>query len=365
MVAVGSIGAGGGSVAWVDARGCLRVGPRSAGAEPGPACYGRGGTEPAVTDALVALGLIDPQSFLGGRFVLDGERAVAALGRLGRAAGLDAEAAARGVHRLACEQMTLAVKALLVERGLDPRRFAFLCYGGCGPLFGASIARALGLARVVVPALSAVFSAFGAATAEVRRETTRTLFGPLPADPAEVAACFAALEDEVRAAMRAEGLADDRVTVARECDLRFHRQTWEVTVPLPTLRPEAVERLDEAFRTRYAALYGRGALAAGSAIDLVNCRAIAVGRVPRPALEPVPPGPVDARPAVRGARAAWLPGVETGRARVPVLDGERLRPGMSFAGPALVERRDTTILVPPGDRATVDGLGSLVVELSP
>src|SRR5438132_1522452 len=129
MVAVDSIGAGGGSIAWVDARGVLAVGPRSAGADPGPACYARGGSEPAVTDALVALGLLDPGNFLGGRLVLDGESAVAALGRLGRAVGLDAEGTARGVYRLAHEQMTLAVKGLLVERGLDPRRFTLLCYG--------------------------------------------------------------------------------------------------------------------------------------------------------------------------------------------------------------------------------------------
>src|SRR5439155_1721172 len=142
MVAVSSVGAGGGSIAWQDARGMLRVGPRSAGADPGPACYGRGGQEPAVTDALVALGLLDPGNFLGGRLVLDGESAVAALGRLGRAVGLDAEGTARGVYRLSHEQMTLAVKGLLVERGLDPRRFTLLCYGGCGPLFGAPTARA-------------------------------------------------------------------------------------------------------------------------------------------------------------------------------------------------------------------------------
>src|SRR5262249_28580167 len=154
MVAVDSIGAGGGSVAWVDARGCLRVGPRSAGADPGPACYCRGGREPAVTDALVALGLVDPRHFLGGRMVLDDERAVAALGEVGRALGLDADATARGVYTLACEQMTLAVKGLLVERGLDPRRFAFLCYGGRGPGFGGAIARRVRVRRLAAPAPS-------------------------------------------------------------------------------------------------------------------------------------------------------------------------------------------------------------------
>jgi N-methylhydantoinase A len=359
MVAVGSIGAGGGSIAWRDARGMLRVGPRSAGAEPGPACYGRGGTEPAVTDALVALGLLDPRNFLGGALVLDDEGAVAALGRLGRTLGLDPDATARGVYRLACEQMTLAVKGLLVERGLDPRRFAFVCYGGGGGLFAARIARALAIGRVVVPALAAVFSAFGAATADVRREAVRTLFARLPVEPAAVRACVDALRAEVVAALAGEGITPAQTTWRVEADLRFHRQTWEVTVPLEV---EAVDRLGDAFRARYVELYGSGALAGGAGIDLVNCRVIGVASVPRPGATPGPLGAPDARPALAGARAVWLPGGDDGRVRVPVYDGERLLPGMAFAGPALVERRDTTILVPAGDRAAVDGAGSLTIE---
>ena len=347
MVAVDSIGAGGGSIAWRDARGMLRVGPRSAGAEPGPACYGRGGEEPTVTDALVALGLIDPRHFLGGRVLLDGESAVAALGRLGRETGLDAEGAARGVYRLAGEQMTLAVRALLVERGLDPRRFAFVCYGGCGPLFATPIARALGIRHVVVPALAAVFSAFGAATAAARREVVRTLFRPLPVAPGDVAACFAELEAEI-------GPLADGVRLAREVDLRFRGQTWEVTVPL-------ADDLESAFRGRYAELYGRGALAHGAGIDLVNCRLIATGAS---RATPVAPGlgAADPEPARRGARAAWLPG-GTAPMRTPVYDGERVTPGMLVAGPALVERRDTTILLGADDRARVEPFGDLVVEV--
>jgi len=357
-VAVGSIGAGGGSVGWRDARGLLRVGPRSVGADPGPACYGRGGSEPALTDALVALGLIDPQNFLGGRMVLDGEGAVAAVARLGRAVGLEAAATARGMYRLALEEMRLAVHGLLVERGLDPRRFAFLCYGGCGPLFGAPVARALALGRVIVPALAAVFSAVGAATADVRREAACTVFRPLPADGAELAACFATLEAELGAALAAEGLAAERVSFSRQVDLRFRRQTWEVTVPFVD-----AGRLGDAFRARYAELYGTGALAAAAPIDLVNCRVIATARLPRPALAPAPLGPTDASPAQRGVRTVWLPGGEDGRP-VALYDGERLAPGMAFTGPALVERRDTTILVLAGDGAHVDAWGSLVIEVS-
>ena len=358
-VAIDSIGAGGGSVAWVDARGVLCVGPRSVGADPGPACYGRGGTEPAVTDALVALGLLDPHNFLGGRVPLDGESAVAALGRVGRTLGYDAEQTARGVYRLAGEHMALAIKGLLVERGLDPRRFTFLCYGGCGALFGTAIARVLGIRRVVVPALAAVFSAYGAATADRRHEAVQTVFRSLPADPGELAACFAALEGRVRDAMALAGVPPSAVSLAREVDLRFHRQTWEVTVPLPS----DVDALGDAFRARYAALYGSGALALGAPIDLVNCRVIGIGRRERPAVVGAPAAATDAAAARRGTRLAWLPGRADGRTPTALYDGEVLRPDMTFAGPALVERRDTTILVGADERAAVDAAGSVVIEV--
>ena len=357
-VAVASIGAGGGSLGWRDVRGLLRVGPRSAGADPGPACYGRGGTEPALTDALVALGLLDPGNFLGGRMRLDGEGAVAALARLGRSLGLDTIATARGMYRLALEEIGLAVHGLLVERGLDPRRFAFICYGGCGPLFGASMARRLGLRRVIVPALAAVFSALGAATADVRREVTRSVLRPLPADGADLAARFTALEAEVGGMLAAECPATEPASFRREADLRFRGQTCEVSVPFVD-----ADGIRNAFRTRYAELYGSGALAAAAPVELVNCRVIGTARLPRPALAPAPLGPADASPARRGARAAWLDGGPETRA-VAVYDGEGLRPGMALTGPALIERRDTTILVPPGDGAVVDGWGSLVIEVA-
>jgi N-methylhydantoinase A len=363
MVAVRSIGAGGGSVASADARGVLAVGPESVGADPGPACYGRGGNVPAVTDALVALGLIDPRNFLGGRFLLDAESAIAALGRLGAQVGIDAEATACGVYRLACEQMMLAVKGLLVERGLDPRRFTLFIYGGCGPLFGAPIAHALGIGRVVVPGLSAVFSAYGAATADVRRELVRSVLWPLPVKAADLAATFAALEAELRQTMQAEGVGAERFSLEREVDMCFRKQTWEVTLPLPTLDSLGTERLEPAFRARYAELYGVGALSTTSAIELVNCRVIGRGRVPRPVQVEAPSVGVDPAPALRGARTTWLPGAGAARLRVPVYDGERLASGMTIGGPALIERRDTTMLVPSGDRAQVDGLGSLVIEV--
>jgi N-methylhydantoinase A len=338
----------------------LRVGPRSAGAEPGPACYGRGGAEPAVTDALVVLGLIDPYNFLGGRLPLADESAIAAVARLAHSVGLGAEEAAVGMYRLACEGMTLAVKGLLIERGLDPRRFAFVCYGGCGPLFAVSIARTLGIGKVFVPGLASVFSAYGAATADVRREAVRTVLRPLPVEPGALEGWFAALESEVTAAMQREGIPREQVTIAREADLRFRRQTWEVTVAVPAAGAD----LATAFRERYAVLYGRGALAASADIDLVNCRVTALARPPRPVEASLPLGPSNAGPARRANRQVWLPEGHGGRVQVAIYDGEQLAPGMAFAGPALVERRDTTILVGAHDRAQIDGAGSLLIEVS-
>jgi N-methylhydantoinase A/oxoprolinase/acetone carboxylase beta subunit len=162
--------------------------------------------------------------------------------------------------------------------------------------------------------------------------------------------------------MAEEGVSPERIRLAHEVDLRFHRQTWEVSVPLAALDAASVDGLADAFRERYAALYGRGALAQGAGIDLVNCRLIASGAVPRPHDAPAALGPADAGAARRGARAAWMPGA-SGRAPVAVYDGERLAPGMTLVGPAVIDRRDTTILVPGGDRAFVDTAGSLVIEV--
>ncbi|HUE39192.1 MAG TPA: hydantoinase/oxoprolinase family protein, partial [Candidatus Binatia bacterium] len=232
-VDVSSIGAGGGSLAWIDSRGMLQVGPRSAGADPGPVCYARGGDTPTLTDALVLLGYIDPNHFLGGRMRLDAGAAAQAMRTLGGRLGLDGPTAAAGVYRIALENMTLATRGLLAEKGHDPREFALLSYGGAGSLFTAPIARELGVREVIVPRWASVFSAFGAAGADVRRDRARTVLAKLPFDPAGLERTFAELESEVRAQIRAQ--VDPRVPIeiVREGDLRFVRQNWGVTVALP------------------------------------------------------------------------------------------------------------------------------------
>jgi N-methylhydantoinase A len=372
MVDVSSIGAGGGSIAWLDEREMLRVGPRSAGADPGPACYGKGGGAPTITDALVVLGLIDPAYFLGGRIALDGEAAAAALGRVAGPLGLGVTAAAVGVYRLALEQMLGAIKALLVEKGLDPRRFTLLSYGGCAALFTAAIARELGIPRVVVPRLASVFSATGAATADVRRDLSRTCFRAMPVPPGVLRDVFEALGEDVRLALATEGVPPARIEIVHEADLRFRKQQWEVTVPVPAepITADTVRRLERDFLLRYEALYGRGTALAAAGIDLVNCRAVGIGRLPElTAAAPSGASGPGGRPRAKGRRrlvaldggaGAPAAGAAT-ELFVEVWDGEAVGAGMTVDGPALVERRDTTIYVPPGMRAATDAEASWVI----
>jgi N-methylhydantoinase A len=377
MVDVNSIGAGGGSIAWIDDRGMLRVGPRSAGANPGPAAYGKGGTEATITDALVVLGLLDPAYFLGGRITLAADRAVEAVGRLGSALGMDEAAAAFGIYRVALEQMRAAIKTLLVDKGLDPRRFTLMSYGGCGGLFAAAIAAELGIPRVVVPRLASVFSAYGAATADVRRDLARSHLAAMPAKPAALAGVFDELTAAVRTAVIAEGVDPTRVEVRREADLRFDKQQWEVTVPLlgGPVTEESVARLGADFRARYEALYGRGAALIAAGIELVTCRAVGLGRlgalagsgVALAVSSPADAGIETLRKGMRrlGAsldRRGPPRKVGSGLAMVNVWDGEGVRSGMRIDGPALIERRDTTIYVPSGMQATVDAFEGLVIS---
>ncbi|HVM63995.1 MAG TPA: hydantoinase/oxoprolinase family protein, partial [Acidimicrobiales bacterium] len=238
MVDVDSVGSGGGSIAWVDALGALRVGPASAGADPGPACYGHGGADATVTDALLVLGYLDPATFLGGRMALDADAAWAACERLGARLGLGTEEAAWGVREVALTLMAKAVRGRLASRGLTGAGMALLAYGGCGPLFGADIGAAVGARCVVVPGLAGVFSAYGAATTPLRRERTRSLAARLPVAPAHVHSVCAELWDAARADLAGDGVHDCDVML--EVDMRFERQSWELTVPLHATRPEAV-----------------------------------------------------------------------------------------------------------------------------
>jgi N-methylhydantoinase A/oxoprolinase/acetone carboxylase beta subunit/N-methylhydantoinase B/oxoprolinase/acetone carboxylase alpha subunit len=369
MVDIESIGAGGGSLAWVDARGMLRVGPQSAGAVPGPACYGRGGTEPTVTDALVVLGYVDPDRFLGGEMALDAEAARAACARLGRQLSLDATECAWGIRRIALDGMITAVRSLLDVRGLAAASHGIVSFGGCGGLFTSDIAASLGMGRVLVPELSSVLSAFGAATADIRRERVRSLAAVLPGDVSALAKVADELRHGVEADLAADGIDPAGAQVHFEADLRFKRQVWELNIALDADRLDeaSVTALIEEFRSEYVRRYGAGSMMLGAPVELVTLRAVGVVPTVKP---PVTSGrlrPVRAGTAapVAGERRVRVGRGSRGWVRVPVHDGTVLRPGHVLSGPALVDERDTTVWIPAGASASVARSGTLAVEVEP
>jgi N-methylhydantoinase A len=360
MVDIESVTAGGGSIAWVDSMGLLRVGPRSAGARPGPACYGRGGTEPTVTDCLVVLGYIDPDHFLGGQMRLDREAAVAACARLGEPLGSDALKTAWGIWEIAKVEMVRALRAQFAQRGLDPREFAIVSMGGCGGLFNVLIAQELGVRRVLVPELTSVLSAFGAANADIRRERVRSIGMLLPGPPRELAAIAAELAAAVGADLAADGIEAEARSIGFEADMRFQRQQFELTVGCEGFDSGSQQALMHAFESEYQRRYGQGALVLHAPVELVSLRAIGRGRTIRAQLlradaptgdmrtDGVHAGSTAARqPVPAGRRRIWVAEGADIRAReVDVISVRDLQPGHVIEGPALLDGTDTTIWIP-------------------
>ncbi|WP_049985974.1 hydantoinase/oxoprolinase family protein [Halobellus rufus] len=349
MVDVETVGSGGGSIAWVDAGGALRVGPRSAGADPGPACYGNGGTDPTVTDANLVLGYIGASTTLGGELSLDAEPAYDALSDLADEAGMaGAREAARGVHRVANANMTRAIRAVTVERGIDPRTFGLVAFGGAGPMHAVSIADDLEMDRVIVPRASGVLSAYGLLAADEKRDAVRTHQRALDGiDPDEVDAVY----EELTEGVLSEVSERDEATVTRSADLRYAGQSFELTVDIevPFEPDEARERFDEAHEEAYG-------YRTDEPVHLVNCRVTTT--VPRdtPAVEYRGGG--DARKATREATFA------DGSHETPVYERGRLSAGRTLSGPAIVEGDESTIVVPPSWGGRVREDGALIAEVS-
>jgi N-methylhydantoinase A len=363
-VDVKSLGAGGGSLAWIDSRGLMRVGPRSAGATPGPVCYGRGGTEPTVTDALLVLGYLDPDHFLGGRMSLDLDGAHQACARLGEAIGMTGPECAWGIREIALAEMVKATRSMLSTRGLDARDFTLITYGGCGPLFTTGVARAIGAPRLLVPALASVLSAFGAAASDIRRERTLPLSVMLPCDPVVLDDAIAMLEAELTKELDGDAVEPVNRTIGYEVDVRFARQRWELTIPLESpVSAATVEQLARDFRAEYARRYGEGAVMAGAAVEVVALRGLGIGRTVQAAFERRDLVDPRSTPAPSGTRAVLL---ERTQPPTPVASYRMadLLPGHRVDGPALLDDVDTTIWVPPSATAHIDAFNSTVVELS-
>jgi len=351
MVAVESIGAGGGSIAYADEAGALKVGPRSAGAEPGPACYGLGGTEPTVTDANLVLGYLDAGRVYGGSIRLDPDRAATAVEALGRRLGLSPVEMAQGMVEVANANMLRALRLVSVQRGYDLRDFALIAYGGAGPVHAGALARQAGIGRVVVPAHSGTFSALGCLVSPLQYDAVQTWRARLDAwdgKPAEDR--FQVLEERCLAPLLDEGIAAERVALARSADLRYTGQNYELQVPW---RSDA-GALRGAFEARHRQLYG---YATGESVECVNLRVVA--RVRDTGVEPPEFGPVgDGESA--GAQRAWFP--ETGEVRLPLYHRATLAAERPVLGPALIEDEWSTTLVYPGQRCAADRFGNLVIE---
>lgn len=365
LIDVDSIGAGGGSIAWRDALGIMRVGPRSAGSHPGPACYGRGGEQPTVTDALLVAGFIDPARFLGGAMSLDPAAANAACARLGAALGLDAEQAAWGIRAIALADMVKAVKARLVERGLDPAELALISYGGCGGLFTAEIAASIGAKTVIFPEFASVFSAFGAAASDIRRERVKALGVPA----AEAGPHLKDAADELAALLEsdlaADGVAAEDRVIHFEADMRFRRQRWELAISLSAedLRAGSLDDAVDRFLAEYGKRYGRGALMAGMEVELTLLRAVGIGRTVKASLNSAKGTRLSDEVEADHHRAVRL-SRDGERDQVKVIAPDALSYGRTVTGPALIDSSDTTIWIPPGARASVDQNHSLVLEFA-
>ncbi len=366
FVDLAEVSAGGGTIAWLDRAWNLRVGPLSAGADPGPAAYGRG-DRPTVTDANVVLGRLNPRALLGGAFPLDAAAAHRAVASVASVTGGDVSEAAAGIVALVDSEMAKVLRIVSVERGYDPRDFTLVAFGGGGPLHACAVASDIGVSRIVVPPLPGLFSAEGLLAADVRVTTSRSFVAPA-GDAAWTALgpIFESLQREGEGSLATQGIAAVDRTFTRELELRYAGQSFTLTIPAGTVldggeSASALEAVVEAFHRRHAARYGYAAR--DETVEVVTARVVALGRTPKPPLiagvaapgAPLPPE------ALLETRLIRHPNAEA-PAPTPVYARERLPRGTAFAGPAIVEQYDTTTYVAPGWRAGVDAFDNLILE---
>lgn len=366
-VDVNSIGAGGGSIAWIDSAGILKVGPESAGSQPGPACYGRGGEDATITDAYVATGIVDPDAFLDGELKLDPALAHQALAPIGAALGLDVQAASEAILRVATSNMYSQLVPLMARKGVDLSEYALLCYGGAGPTHGALLAKEVGITRVIVPVAPGALCALGSLVADAKSDFIATLNRPLDAESAGATLQAAergieALEERARGWIKGERIAVESEGTVRSLDMRYHGQSFDVTVDVSHVdlaAPDAFAQVVEAFEAFYRSVYGH--LDPSATIEIVNLRVTAVGTTRKPRLAELADGggDGDGEPEPRTRRTVFLEGRSQEAA---VYTRSALRRGDVFCGPAIVEQYDTTVLFPSGFRCRVDSYGNIIGE---
>lgn len=358
------IGAGGGSIAWQDPGGALAVGPQSAGAEPGPACYGRGGARPTVTDANLVLGRLSAEYFNGGQMKLDRAKAQEAVGGLARGMGLSVEETALGIVRVVNANMAKGIAAVTILRGIDVRDFALLSFGGAGGVHAVDLAHALAMTEAIVPPLPGTFSAVGLLVTEVRHDYVSALGGVASTalEPAAMEAHYRQMEDEALAALADQGFAAGSIDLVRAADLKVKGQTYELSLPMPGRGPvdaSSIRALLDAFarlyRSRYAFFFD------GEPIEIVNLRVAALGRNPPVELACAAQAGPDPASALKGERPVYFE--NRGFVSAAIYDRDRLRPRNRVAGPAVIEEETSSTLVPPGYRAMVLDDGGLSIPI--
>jgi N-methylhydantoinase A len=362
QIEINSVGAGGGSIAWLDAGDMLMVGPQSAGAMPGPVCYGRGGKEVTVTDANLVLNRLSAASPLGsGHIPLDRELALEALGILGRRVGLEPILLADGIVRIAVARMVSAIKQISIANGYDPRDFVLLPYGGAGPMHAAAIAEELEIARILVPIGPGNFAAFGALISDIRFDYVRTRTMQIN-DGAnqEIAGIFTSMELEARDHLHAEGVASSQVEIRRALGMRYLGQSWELVVDMPNVPSHGVtpvERIVEAFAEVHDRRFGHRSR---SAVEIVNFRLTAIGRLAKPNLPHLKAGTFPTRNPL-AIRSVYLGGQFL---ECSVYARDYLALGEAVMGPAVIEESGSTTIIPPGWTARTIAHGELLIERS-
>ena len=363
VIDIHTIGAGGGSLAYLEAGG-LRVGPESAGAHPGPACYGRGGTQPTVTDANLALGRIDPSYFLGGNLTLNTQAADSALDNLGQKLGLDRERLALGIIEVLNAKMSQAIRTLTVERGIEPREFSLVAFGGAGPMHAVALAQELGITEVIVPPDPGGFSAWGMLQSAVRQDFSEAFFRDFAGlDVEDLDSRFTRLGDRAVSSLLGEGVDAHRISLIQRLDMRYQGQEHTLTVTLPNgVSPTGAGRFTgvrQRFEDTYRARYGHSNPEAS--LETVNLRLTALGDVGRPLLQD------NYRPNRPSDRPSKISPVlfTTGSYSTARFNREALPPGCSIDGPAILEEATATTVIPPEGTATIDEYGCLIIKATP
>jgi N-methylhydantoinase A len=369
VIDLAEVSAGGGSIAWIDPGGALKVGPQSAGAEPGPVCYDTGGTRPTVTDCNLALGYLDSNALLAGRLAIRADKAIAAIEEhLAAPLGIGVDAAASGVLAVVNASMAEALRIVSVERGHDAREFSLVAFGGAGPMHAAELARELGIREVIIPPIPGGFSALGLVATDLKRDYVKTHFVALhEADKTAVAAAFGDMETAARAMLTAANIPQEQWRLERSADLRYGRQAYELSVPARTgeITQGTLDELAQLFHEKHRQTYGHHN--PDENIQMVNLRLSAIGRFESLALSYEATRGEDPR---KGSRPVWFRqgsgqggGQGSGRCDCAIYDCALLGPGDAITGPAVLEAVDTTIVIPPGWRAQMNTTGHILMEM--